>query len=230
LVLDIIDDMVGYVYLHRKKTDSTIFYVGLGGFAKSEKPKSFARAYKLTQRNSHHSNIVQKYGCKVEIYRENLTLEEAKLLESQLIKDHNLYKKGANNTLGGDGTHGYVHKLSSKKLVSESTNLRFSDPEWKSNWLKSLQKKDYCKITDKILNTHGVKEFSVYKAIRITDHQKGSGTKNYNRGKFIGTWKNKTQCCRDLEIPHSANKIRGCLNGSRKTVYGYIFTHEVEYE
>lgn len=55
---------MGYVYLHKKSNNNNNepFYVGLGGFCKSEKPKTYSRAYKMTQRNKHHHSIVKKHG------------------------------------------------------------------------------------------------------------------------------------------------------------------------
>lgn len=144
---------VGYIYIHKKKSNNEPFYVGLGGFAKSEPLKSYKRAYKMTQRNHHHKKIVEKHGVIVEIYKENLTFNEAKSLECQLIQQYNLFKIGANRTLGGEGTLGYAHTKETKKITSETTNSRFSDPSWKAKWLESLNKKDQVTIGSKISNT-----------------------------------------------------------------------------
>ena len=86
------------VYIHRKKTDNTIFYVGIG------EPK---RAYVKYNRSSLWNNTVNKHGYYVEVILEGLSQEDACDIEIYLInkfgrKDLSL---GAlvNLTEGGEG-------------------------------------------------------------------------------------------------------------------------------
>lgn len=104
-----------YVYLHRKKTDGSIFYVGKG---------SNNRAYEnITSRNSFWKNISNKHGYYVDFANKNLTEEEAFELEKfliQEIKDLNRHKL-CNLTDGGEGCSGY--KVS-KEVKEYKRNLR----------------------------------------------------------------------------------------------------------
>lgn len=112
------------VYLHKKKTDSSVFYVGMG---------ELKRAY-CKQRSKWWNKVVKKYGYIVEIYKDGLTQEEAFKLEIELIEKYGRIdlKNGQliNQTIGGITTQGmsdYVLKKRSKSLKSVTRT-----EEWKS--------------------------------------------------------------------------------------------------
>lgn len=206
---------MGYVYLHKNPKTNEVFYVGLGGFSKSE--SNFARAYKLTQRNKHHINYVNKHGCLVEIFKTNLTFEEASLLEKELINKFDTYKTGCNQTLGGDGTLGYIHTLETKKKVSKASRDRFSNPQWKSKFMDNQKKVDYSKVANSSLISRGNKIFTVWRAIIIK-----RGT--YVKGECLGIFLNKSECARYLGFGEKGtSKLDRCLKGGSKIAYGYIF-------
>ena len=74
------------VYLHKRKSDNKVFYVGMG-YKK--------RAYDFNGRNKFWRNYVKKYGNPVvEIYKDNLTKEEACKVEINLIKKYGRRSKG----------------------------------------------------------------------------------------------------------------------------------------
>ena len=93
----------------------TCFYVGKGK----------GRRYKTKSRNSHHDNIINKYGYITKIIKENLTEQEALDLEKERIHyyvfdldygiDIDGYRKYNNNqfltnlTFGGEGNYGVPH-------------------------------------------------------------------------------------------------------------------------
>jgi hypothetical protein len=86
------------VYLHKRKDNNEIFYVGIG---KSEK-----RAYSKINRNKHWNNIVNKYGYIIEITHKDICWEEACSIEKYLIsfwRENSKYNI-CNLTDGGDGT------------------------------------------------------------------------------------------------------------------------------
>ena len=89
-----------YIYLHRKETDNSVFYVGKGKNNRAwEKSKS--------ERNQYWHRIVNKYGYSVEIVFENLTEEEAFDLEINTILEMKyLGYTLVNMTNGGDGCSG----------------------------------------------------------------------------------------------------------------------------
>ena len=77
-----------YVYIHRKKTNNEIYYVGKG-------TKRRAWDFHHKQRNNLWNKIHNKHGTIVEIVLDNLTEEQAFSLEEDLIK---FYGKRSNNT------------------------------------------------------------------------------------------------------------------------------------
>lgn len=65
-----------YVYCWKRDIDNNIFYIGFG---KNNRYKS------LKQRNRQFLEFIDTYKCHPEIIQENLTDEEAKILEKELI-------------------------------------------------------------------------------------------------------------------------------------------------
>lgn len=86
------------LYIHKRIADESVFYVGIG--------KSQKRAYSTKIRNQHWHAVAAK-GYKVEILFENLTWEEAKQKEVELIQQYGRHDLGlgslVNMTDGGDG-------------------------------------------------------------------------------------------------------------------------------
>ena len=93
-----------YVYIHRKKSNNEIFYVGKG------KGK---RAYRKDHRNIYWNKVVNKYGYEIEIYKDNLTEKEAFDLEVKLINE--LKEKGLQLTNMTDGGEGWSWTYHSEK-------------------------------------------------------------------------------------------------------------------
>lgn len=112
------------VYIHRKKTDNSVFYVGMG---------SLKRAY-CKQRNEWWNKVVDKHGYIVEIYKDGLTQEEAFELEIELIAKYGRrdLKNGQliNQTKGGIAVEGISCNISKKKSKSLKSVIRTD--EWKN--------------------------------------------------------------------------------------------------
>lgn len=102
------------VYKHISLKDDSIFYIGVG----NEK-----RPYRKDGRNRWWKNIVKKYGYKIEVLFNNLSLEEAYEIEIYLVSYYGRLdlKTGSlcNLTDGGAGT-----KLISKSSKKKSLKLR----------------------------------------------------------------------------------------------------------
>lgn len=101
-----------YVYIHRRKDNNAIFYVGKG---------SGRRAYSKHDRNKHWRNIANGVGFDVEIILDSVAEHEAHFHEIFLIGG--LLACGAklaNYTLGGEGFSGGSHTLETKKRMSIS--------------------------------------------------------------------------------------------------------------
>ncbi len=98
-----------YVYVHRRKTDNSIFYVG----------KGTGYRYKRTDRNIHWQNVVNKHGYYYEFVLKNLTESQAMDLEIELIKFYSRQNL-CNMTDGGEGMSGYVKSQSAKDAVANA--------------------------------------------------------------------------------------------------------------
>jgi hypothetical protein len=90
------------VYLHRRKDNNEVFYVGIG-----TSPK---RAYELKHsRNIYWKNVVNKYGHIIEITHTDINWEEACCIERYLISfwKENSKIELCNFNEGGEGNKGY---------------------------------------------------------------------------------------------------------------------------
>jgi hypothetical protein len=104
-----------YVYIHRNPTTKQIFYVGVGY-------KGRAWAFKWGH-SKHYYNYIQKYGLPtVEMYKTNLTEDEAYELEEQLISEY--------GRVGIDNNGILVNKSSGGKTSAKGTKQHLTD-EWK---------------------------------------------------------------------------------------------------
>lgn len=112
-----------YVYVHCRKTDGLVFYVGKG---------SGKRDTCFSSRNTYWKNVKNKHGIIVKRVFENLTEEESFRLEKELISELSSFGvQLVNMTLGGEGSSGRrlteKHKVklsqSRRKYISENKEL-----------------------------------------------------------------------------------------------------------
>lgn len=107
------------VYLHRRKDDLSVFYVGMG---------SISRARDKSARNYYWKNIVSKYGYFCDIVAENLSIEDAYELEMFLISElgRKDLKKGrlVNLTDGGDGCKRPNDDMVAKMIKANKPNMK----------------------------------------------------------------------------------------------------------
>ena len=108
-----LEDMIREVsnkvlYIHRKKTDGTIFYVGIGN---ATRPYNFHQ----DTRSAFWQKTAAKHGVIVEVLEENLTPDKAKEKEIYLIKKIGRRDTGegtlVNHTDGGGGTAGFRNRV-----------------------------------------------------------------------------------------------------------------------
>jgi len=108
---------MGYVYRHIRLDNNEVFYVGICSNDKKN------RAYSKLGRNSLWKKIVSKCGYRVEFVIENITFDEAKQIEIDLIKEYGRKDLGlgslSNMTNGGDGTTGWVASKEFREAVSK---------------------------------------------------------------------------------------------------------------
>lgn len=101
-----------YVYVHRKATDGTIFYVGKGKL----------KRHLSLHRSRFWYNVAAKYGVISEVVLDNLTEDYAHCLEIEMIKFYGRRDKGegylVNVTDGGEGVSGYIYSDEQREAVS----------------------------------------------------------------------------------------------------------------
>jgi hypothetical protein len=136
------------VYLHRKKSDNSIFYVGAGS---SQRP--FKKSRPLNWKR-----IVEEHGVIVEIVKDNLTKEESFELEKKLISEYGRIDLGTgcliNCSEGGPGCAGLSMETEQKKIdllksikktdewkkkISEGHKGIIKDEAWRSKISNSLK-------------------------------------------------------------------------------------------
>lgn len=99
-----------YVYVHRRASDGTVFYVGKG---------RGRRATKTQQRTAFWQNIVNKHGFTVDYVAKDLSEEDAIKLEMETIA-HYGRENLCNLTDGGEGMWGHVVSAEVRKRIGEA--------------------------------------------------------------------------------------------------------------
>ena len=167
-----------YVYLHRKKTDDSVFYVGKG---------KGNRAHSKGSRNDHWNNIVNKYGYYVEFVKTGLTHEDALGLEKKVIEKYGLDNL-CNMTPGGEGVYG--------PLITGEKNPRYGKGHLISGELNPMFGRKHSEETRKLISQtqsgkkhaqydHTIYEFEHKDGKRVSCTQNELRTAyNINHGNF----------------------------------------------
>jgi hypothetical protein len=98
-----------YVYVHRRKDNNAIFYVGKGKDNRRNRPY---------QRNRYWTSVASKYGFLAEIISTHATEEDAFGQERFLIASLRLFCRLCNITDGGEGSAGLKHSDEAKARMS----------------------------------------------------------------------------------------------------------------
>ena len=124
------------VYQHITKLDKIVFYIGIG--------KESKRAFDFVQRGKFWKDFTKNHEFDVEILYENISYEEAKIIEIELIskigrRDLN---KGflVNQTDGGDGTLGRKLECSQETRFKISLNNGMHREDIKQKHKKALNR------------------------------------------------------------------------------------------
>lgn len=99
-----------YVYVHRKQTDGSVFYVGKG---------TGNRAYAIARRSEYWHRVFRKHGRAVQIVASGLSEQCAFSIERALIAYIGIGQL-CNMTLGGEGTSGRVPSTAQRQKCSMS--------------------------------------------------------------------------------------------------------------
>ena len=112
------------VYLHKKETDGTIFYVGMG---------ELKRAFNTSSRNKWWNRTYAKHGRVVDIVAKDLSIEDAYELEVFLISEIGRKDKGLGSLVnlddGGEGATGHIPTEYARKVTSERVSKKVINTE-----------------------------------------------------------------------------------------------------
>lgn len=112
------------VYLHRRKSDGKVFYVGMG---------SEERAFTTSSRNKWWKNTYKKYGLTVDIVAKNLSIKDAYELEVFLISELGRKDLGLGNLVnlddGGKGATGHIPTKIAREKLSKRTSKKVINTE-----------------------------------------------------------------------------------------------------
>lgn len=117
------------LYLHRKESDGSVFYVGIGT---SERP------YVEKGRSTIWKRTVAKHGRTVQVIATDLTWDKACFLEVSAIHlfGRRDLRQGAlvNLTDGGEGTRGMVLSEEARAKMSAAKKASLANPEFREKW------------------------------------------------------------------------------------------------
>ena len=122
-----------YVYVHKKLTDGSVFYVGRG---KNKRKTS------RQNRNNYWKNIVAKHGFTVEVIETNLTLDlsnEREIFWIKKYKDDGIVL--SNITAGGGGLSGRARTDEEKQRISTALKGKTFTEEHKAKMIGNLNGK-----------------------------------------------------------------------------------------
>jgi hypothetical protein len=224
-----------YIYFHKNSKTLKVFYVGLGSYILYQKYK---RAEDLKKRGKHHKYYVKKYGDPIiEIIHDNLTQEEACLLEIQYISQYGRKRYETNGilvnkSLGGQGGKQGV-------TVTKKTRLK------QSSKLKGIPKPPG--FGDKIRQNRDHKAAGVKSSITNQKHYTQGSERNKKisqklkgrkvdwtgdhilqfdlQNNFIQEWPSIRQAGFKLR-GNQGESIRKCLKGLQKTAYGFTWKYK----
>ena len=215
------------LYIHRRKDNNEVFYVGIG----NEK-----RPYRKQGRNQFWHNIVDKYGYYVDILAKDLSIDDALELEELLISEYGRRDLGDGNlvnlTNGGDGclnvseiTKNRISKSNKGKLAwnkgkkgvySEETLIKMSESsKGKTSPRKGVKLSEETKEKIRKHNT-GKK---IPKEVRSKISKSLKGGKNPSAIKIINTktnviYETMKQAAESIGIKYST--LSAMLNGYSK--------------
>src|ERR1035437_7132073 len=137
------------LYLHTRKSDNKVFYVGIG---------IGKRPYDINKRNEYWKRTAAKHGHNIHIVYDSLTWEVACDLEIKLIKYYRaVYGETLTNmTEGGEGTLGHTHTMSEEgkqrlrelgkgRIFSMSTRKKISEHHKGNTFSKGMKHSDETK-------------------------------------------------------------------------------------
>ena len=157
---------VFYVYLHRRKTDNKVFYVGKG------KGK---RAYSKASRSQWWNSVADKHEMTVEIVFDNLSEDDAFQIEKDTILEFRYFEHPlVNLTDGGEGMSGYKPYEEQRKRVSEKMQGREITAEHRLKISESNKGKKRTEVQRKRMSEINTgKKITAEHRLKISESNKG---------------------------------------------------------
>lgn len=235
-------EIKGIVY--KATSPSNKIYIGITITNLKERKRIHLRSTNNGSKLPFH-NAIRKYGIeniKWEIIDYESDFQKLKMLEIRYIKEYNSFKKGYNQTLGGEGTFGLKHTNEQKENNSKRRKVFFSNEENRKKISKAVSKtfnenpqlaenhsklmKERFKVdTNRIEVSNGMKRYLSKKENRLK-HAVVRGAKPFivKKGEFfIGEWVIQSECAEKLGLLKS--HLNSCLKGLRKSHKGYTFKY-----
>lgn len=211
------------VYWHVNKTNNKK-YIGITSKKNVERRWNGGLGY---INNTYFNRAIQKYGWdgfEHEVLFENLSEDEAKLKEIELIKKYDTMNSsnGYNMTFGGDGTVGYKHTKETKEKLSKLKIGTKMSEETKRKISKNNKSK-----SGKDSPTYGrkVPKEELERRIKSQYVEVVQLTKN---GEFIKYWNGIKNA--GMECGVNISLITQCCKGNKKIIGGYIWMYRKEYD
>lgn len=207
-----------FVYVHKKESDGSVFYVGKG---------KGVRWCNVHSRSRHWKNTARKHGVYCDIVAASLTAQEALVLEKKLIEAYGRQDKGTgclvNMTAGGDGVVDYVFTEEHRQKMSEAGMGKRHTEE-------SKEKIRQANLNRKFSPETIIKMSEVRKGIPYTDAQrKALATRANPRARKVicietgAIYESITGAAKDLNLD-SSNLTKVC-NGKRKSYKGFTWKY-----
>lgn len=209
-----------YVYVHRRETDGSVFYVGKG---------MGRRAWSFLKRNPYWKSIAKKHGLIVQIIAKDINEICSFSLEKALIKFHGRQNL-SNMTDGGEGISGFRHSEKTK------AGLRGPKPNQKQ-WLRGKEVPDYLKIKfrdaklgKKQSPDHAEKSRKNKLGVRVSDTSKMNLEKRRLIKNNLGeVFYSAAEAARQISVRLGVNASQGNIsmvaNGQRKKAYGLEWSY-----
>ena len=202
-----------YVYLHRRASDNSVFYIGKG---------CKYRAYEThkSKRSVYWIRVYQKHGRVVEIVKDNLTEKEALALEVALIAQYGIENLCNHSSGGESGGSGRKWSKESRRKLSESKKGK--PAPWAAGDNNHMKKQEYkdavikrCKGVPR-LDMIGSKNKSARPVICIEtgDH--------FDTMKSAAEWLISIGKTNSISASSNINSV--CL-GSLKRAYGFTWKY-----
>lgn len=171
------NENIFYVYLHRRKTDNKVFYVGKG---------KGTRAWHFHNRNKYWHNVKDKHGIEVEIVFDNLTEEESLTIEKDTILEFTYFGYPLTNLTSG-GESPVFSKESLIKMSIGSTGRKHSKESVEKRAATHRGKKRSEETCRNISNSLKGKKLSEERARRSALNRTGEKNVRYDKTihKFI---------------------------------------------